>query len=158
MCKHLTKTSHNIHWEGSKVIHQKSVDGLRKIKEIIHIQCQRRSLNRDRGYIPPLAPAITWLKFQTLVTWLHLSHLHLLMNTLRCSWKLRINPVSGYVCLTTGDLALLRALLLVELKLFLEERACGLSHLKASMKIYQRISDHTVVWQWWKSFWWIFTM
>lgn len=59
--------------------------------------------------------------------------------------KAQNKPSKWYVCLTTGDLALLRALLLVELKLFLEERACGLSHLKASMKIYQRISDHTVV-------------
>ena len=42
--------SHEIDWEGVKILDKESVDVKRKIKEAIHIRRQRPTLNRDGGY------------------------------------------------------------------------------------------------------------
>jgi len=40
-------SDHEIDWEGVKILDKKSIDVKRKIKEAIHIRCQRPVLNRD---------------------------------------------------------------------------------------------------------------
>jgi len=51
--EHQSQANHEIDWEGVKILDRESVDVKRKIKEAIHIRCQRPTLNRDRGYDLP---------------------------------------------------------------------------------------------------------
>jgi len=48
-----SQANHEIDWEGVKILDKESVDIKRKIKEAIHIRCQRPTLNRDRCYDLP---------------------------------------------------------------------------------------------------------
>ena len=51
--EHQLKANHEIDWEGVKILDKGSVEIKRKIKEAIHIRCQRPTLNRDGGYDLP---------------------------------------------------------------------------------------------------------